>query len=494
MSVSHDPTAVGIDAISVYVPRLYLDLCGDWARARAPAQGTDAAMLTHKLTQGIGVRKMAIPDAHEDSATMAAMACKSLIDQLSLDLDNVGYLVVGTETTVDQSKSIGAYVLGMLSRHYRVSTSHVGCPQMQFACIGATYALEAAAALVQSGQLRGRSAIVIATDIARYPQGDPGECTQGAGAVAMHVAANPRLLHLDGLHWPSITVDERDFFRPNWSSEAVVDGRYSVDVYLDCLDRSLRANLAEHRGEAVKWLLESNHFLFHTPFPRMAEYAGARLYRRLQALRAPEATLQPAAGAGEERARDREVLKSAEFQAWFEAHCAPALRHMGEVGNIYSGALYLSFANLVEALGRSGQGGRVTFFSYGSGASAKMFTGTLAAGFHRLEHVPEVSAALADADATGFMGRRRALSLAEYERLHELHRQQSESRLEVAPSILPPRDEFALARFGTQRCEKRVDIGYRYYEYVEAAGAASNVSSTARVDAHQHEEAAWAQQ
>lgn len=494
MSVSNDLAAVGIDAISVYVPRLYVDLSAEWARVRAPEQGTDAATLTQKLTKGIGVRRMAIPDAHEDSATMAAMAAKRLIDGLALNLANIGYLVVGTETTVDQSKSIGAYVLGMLSRHYGMSLSHVGCPQIQFACIGTTYALEAAAALVRSGQLRGRSALVIATDIARYPKGDPGECTQGAGAVAMHISAAPRLLELDGLHWPSITVDERDFFRPNWSSEAVVDGQYSVDVYLDCLDRTLRASLEQHRPETAGRLLESQHFLFHTPFPRMAEHAAARLYRRLRALRGPHATLEPTASVREERTRDREVAKSDDFQAWFAKHCAPALRHISDVGNTYSGALYLSFASLVDGLGAAGRGGRVTFFSYGSGASAKLFTGSLASGGGDVLHVAEIAGVLADLDATGTVGRRRALSLAEYERLHDLHQQQSEARLEVAASVLPPRDEFALARFGTERSAQRVDVGYRYYDYVAAPRAVADVTPTARAEASLPEEAAWAQQ
>jgi hydroxymethylglutaryl-CoA synthase len=492
MSVSSDPAVVGIDGISVYVPRLYVDLSADWARARAPAQGTDSATLTQKLNKGIGVRKMAIPDAHEDSATMAAMAAKRLIDRQSLDLESIGYLVVGTETTVDQSKSIGAYVLGMLARHYRSSVSHVGCPQIQFACIGATYALEAAAALVKSGLLRGRSALVIASDIARYPKGDPGECTQGAGAVAMHVAAAPRLLELDGLHWPSVTVDERDFFRPNWSSEAVVDGRYSVDLYLDCLDRTLRANLAVHGDEATNRLLNSDHFVFHAPFPRMAEYAAARLFRRLQGLRESLPIFEPCATSGDERARDREVVKSTEFQAWFATHCAPALRHVGDVGNTYSGAIYLSFASLVEALAVAGKAGRITFFSYGSGASAKLFTGILPCGFREVAHIAEVSTHLDD--TVGAAGRRRALSLPEYERLHDLHQQHMGARLEVAASVLPPHDEFVLARIGTERCEQRVDIGYRYYDYVPALCLGTDVPPPARRDSPQAGETAGPRQ
>lgn len=471
MSTSNGHGAVGIDGVSVYVPRLYLDLSGEWALARAAAQGTDAATLTQKLTKGIGVRRMAVPDAHEDSATMAAMAARKLIDELGIDLENVGYLVVGTETTVDQSKSIGAYVLGMLSQYYRVPLSHVGCPQIQFACIGATYALESAVALVQSGNLRGRTAIVIATDIARYPRGDAAECTQGAGAVAMHVCASPRLLELQGLHWPTVTVDERDFFRPNWSSEAVVDGRYSVDVYLSCLDRALRASLQREPRGTIGCLLESDHFLFHTPFPKMAEYAGARLYRRLEALRR-HASLAPPGDAAHEREADRDALKCDGFGAWFERHCVPALRYMGDVGNVYSGALYLAFATLVESLaGRGAPSRRLTFFSYGSGASARLFTGTLTPGFEQVARVARLSSDLIDLDGTPASGRRRSLRLAEYEGLHA--KRQSEETLEVGASVVPPADEFALLRYGTERSEQRIDVGYRYYDYVPGTDAGS---------------------
>lgn len=463
MSTSDDHFGVGIDGISAYVPRLYLDLSGEWAVARAAAQGTDVPSLTQKLTKGIGVRRMAVPDAHEDSATMAAMAARRLIDGLGIDLRKLGYLVVGTETTVDQSKSIGAYVLGMLSRHYGVPLTHVGCPQMQFACIGATYALEAAAALVRSGTLHERTAIVIATDVARYPKGDPAECTQGAGAVAMHVSGTPRLLQLQGMHWPAVTLDERDFFRPNWSSEAVVDGRYSVDLYLECLDRVIRAGL-ERDGRAVAdCLLQSDYFLFHTPFPRMAEYAGARLFRRVTALR-EQAKVEPLGDWAEERAADRQAAKSEAFGAWFDRHCLPALRHMGDVGNVYSGALYLSFVSLVEAMaGRDAVGRSVTFFSYGSGASAKLFTGTIAPRFEEAVSAARLSGELAECDKMGGGGRRRALQLPEYERLHE---RRPERQLEVGASVVPPSNEFALLRYGSERSEQRVDVGYRYYDFV----------------------------
>lgn len=465
---SSELSSVGIDGVAVYVPRLYVDLTSEWAEARAPLQSSDPATLVAKLTRGIGVRKMAVPDAHEDSATMAAMAAKRLIDRLGINPADIGYLAIGTETTVDQSKSIAAYVLGMLSRHYGVDLSHVGCPQVQFACVGATYALEAAAALIRSGSLEGRSALVIATDIACYAIGGPAECTQGAGAVALRVSAAPRLLELEPRSWCSVTLDERDFFRPNWSTEAVVDGQHSVDTYLRCLDGVLgsaaRASAARARG--ARDALTADYYLFHTPFPRMAEYAAARLYRRLEAL---EQGIGPDGWGSEperERNADRARCKTEVFQAWFAARCGPGLRSASEIGNIYSGALYLSLADLIESLGERGSsavGRRVLCFSYGSGASAKLFAGTIRPEFTQTAHAARLSGELGSADSSG---RRRSLRLAEYHRLHGLHGVRPDLG-PVNPSVVAPNEEFALLRYGSESSPQRVDLGYRYYDFVE---------------------------
>lgn len=57
---------VGIDDLAVYIPRLYLPLEGEFSRQREIDPG--------KLIRGIGIERMAVPDAHEDAATMAAMS------------------------------------------------------------------------------------------------------------------------------------------------------------------------------------------------------------------------------------------------------------------------------------------------------------------------------------------------------------------------------------------------------------------------------------
>jgi hydroxymethylglutaryl-CoA synthase len=455
--------------LAVYVPRLYVDLAAEWAHARAVDVGSTPAELVAKVTKGIGMRKIAVPDAHEDSATMAAMAALRLIDGLGLDPKRLGYLAVGTETTVDQSKSIAAYVQGMLSRHYRTDLSEIGCPQLQFACMGATYALESAMALLRSGELEDRYAIVVATDVARYALRGPAECTQGAGAVALCVSSNPRLLEFEARASQTVTLDERDFFRPNWSTEAIVDGQYSIDVYLECLDRVVRAAVARalRRNQSVTDVLAADFYLFHTPFPKMAEYAAARLFRKMTRLRDGVTTAESSATRERERELDRAVLKTDDFRAWFAACCAPGLLHAGDVGNLYSGSLYLCLGSLVEHLTERrviGQAEkRLLMFSYGSGASAKLLSATLRPTFVETAGTVGLNRELD--------GRRSALSLADYERLHCGSVSGTQPRhLSVAPSVLSPANEFALLKYGVSTSVERVDLGYRYYDFVAPTG------------------------
>ena len=58
--------AAGIDDISIYIPKLYVD-----ARDFAEARGLDP----DKLERGLGISRMAIVDANQDPAVLAANAC-----------------------------------------------------------------------------------------------------------------------------------------------------------------------------------------------------------------------------------------------------------------------------------------------------------------------------------------------------------------------------------------------------------------------------------
>ena len=103
------------------------------------------------------------------------------------------------------------------------------------ACFGGTAGLFNALDWIASGSARGRAALIICTDIARYPVGSAGEPTQGAGAVAMIVRERPRLIELDVGRSGTYARDVYDFWRPLDRKDALVDGHFSVQCYLDAL-------------------------------------------------------------------------------------------------------------------------------------------------------------------------------------------------------------------------------------------------------------------
>jgi hydroxymethylglutaryl-CoA synthase len=442
--------SVGIDDLSVYAPRLYLSATGEFAASR----DIDPA----KLIRGIGIERMAVPDAHEDAATMAAMSLLELMQRNDLWPEEIGKIYIGTESGVDEAKAIGTYVIGMLEKVYGPG-SFQDCSTVEFksACIGTTHALENICCWAAVDD-EGRSGIVIASDVAKYPLRSSGEYTQGAGSVSMLVRRNPRLIALE----KSIGVftrDENDFFRPIGSSTAVVNGKHSNQCYLNAMEGAFvayargalkRGAIKLKSGEGITDHV--SHLLFHIPYPRMVEYAASAIFRLdwkdLPRWREVEANIGAAP-----RLEDFDVLdgyQSADanygkkfsrtklFLEAFRAKVEASAQISRQVGNIYTGSLYLGLASLAEQQ-RLMPGERVVFGAYCSGCSAMVFSGLV---------TPEVSS-LPLRNIWKRLEERRAVSLDEYEMLHEGRR---------GESILSPCGEFALVETDGQ--------GYRHYDFV----------------------------
>ena len=469
--MTNTPDKVGIDDIAVAVPRLFLSTTGEFARAR----GIEPA----KLSRGIGVEKMAVPDAHEDAATLAASSTLDLMRNNDLLPEEVGRIYIGTESGVDEAKAMGTYVIGMLEEVYGSGTfSECSTVEFKSACIGATHALESVACWLKagedggwgegsgsdvSGRRRRRVGIVVATDVARYEIGSPGEYTQGAGSVALLVDRDPRILALDpvmGIY----TRDENDFFRPVGMKCAVVNGKYSNQCYLAAMEgafgsyqrRALSRGIVRlGDGECVTDHLD--RIIFHIPYPRMAEYAAASLFhqewRSLPRWREVEeeigaepgepgggegATVEAKAEAKDEADYQRRFSKSAKFQEAYVKKVKPSTLISTVVGNIYTGSIYLGLASLL-AQDLLTPGARIGLGSYGSGCSAAFFSGTVEEGI----------GSVARGSVLKKLDERVEIDLADYELLHR------GDRLE---SVIPPAGEFALLRIDAD--------GYRRYGFV----------------------------
>ena len=201
---------VGIDDIAIHFPRLYMDM-RDFAELRGADYG--------KLNKGLGLEAMAIPDVHEDTATMGAMAVMQLIDRNGLDPNTIGRMYLGTESALDGAKPTATYIIDMLTQRYGErfgSDCFQTCDvvDMTFACIGAVDALHTTLDWVaRSDEIDERVGIVVFSDNAKYALESSGEYTQGAGGGALLIRRNPRLLEIPDCIGVS-TTPVHDFFKP----------------------------------------------------------------------------------------------------------------------------------------------------------------------------------------------------------------------------------------------------------------------------------------
>lgn len=319
---------IGIDQISFYTPQYFLDL-----KTLAEARNVDP----DKYIVGIGQSKMGIPPPDEDVVTMAASAAFALKEQGALE--GVETLLFATESGIDQSKAAGMFVHGLLDLPERCRVV-----ELKQACYSATVALRMAMGLVA---MRPQSKVlIIAADIARYELGSPGESTQGAGAVAFTISDDPRLLTIDpesGFY----ANDVMDFWRPNYLSEAQVDGKYSTLVYI----RALKAAWKQYAEESGRSLEDFSRFCYHIPFTRMAAKAHQKLARGIS-----EEDLEKAIG--------------------------ESLIYSREAGNCYSASLYVGLTSLLDHAKEDLSGKRIGLYSYGSGCVGEFFSGVVQAGYH----------------------------------------------------------------------------------------------------------------
>jgi len=370
---------VGIEAIAFHSPQHYIDL-EDLAEAR----GIDP----DKFTKGLGQLKMAVATPMEDTVTLAVNAARKAIDKFDIDYSEIGTLVVGTESGVDHSKPVAVYVheaLGLRSNCQTYETKH--------ACFGAMAAVFSANDWISCGRADGSKAMIIASDIARYPIGDPGEPTQGAGAVAMVISDKPNLLCFDSEIIGNYTKNVMDFWRPLYSKTAFTNGHYSIDCYLNALEGALKDALAKATIPELYKMYQLQACIYHVPFVKMAAKAHHRHFE---------------VDAGEQIDKDSERFE--DVKKSFAEKTGPWLSLNAIVGNIYTGSLFLSLIDLLRN-SMSADLKQISIFSYGSGCAASMNIAYPTPGFenfkNRINPEPELI-------------ERKKLSIDEYENIMKI--------------------------------------------------------------------------
>ncbi len=323
--------------------------------------GIKVSKILARALKRTGLTSLHFPKNWEDPVTMAAEAAYSLLQRNRFPLEALRFLVTGTETGVDHSKPLAAYVMGALKKAGIQLPTTLSTFQTQHACAGGTMALLGIASLLGVTAERGESGLVICSDIARYEKGSSAEVTQGAGSVCLLIESSPKLIELDLKNVGFCSNDVDDFFRPLGSETAKVKGSFSIQCYKEAMEGAF-IDVAARKKQSIQELLkDTDLFALHVPYPNLPLETMHYLLEKYLHLNIEEANL---------------FLK----ERGFFAMTAPAAKS----GNIYSGSLFMSLSFLLEERLQTLQeeivGKKILLGSYGSGNTLAALPGVIAKG------------------------------------------------------------------------------------------------------------------
>ncbi len=428
---------IGIDGIGFYAPRERLKLS-----ELAQARGVDPA----KYIDGLMLKEFAVPDYGEDAVSMALMACNQALWKFGIDPHSIDCVLVGTETSAYAVKSIASILSGMLG-----ISEHAFTGDLSHACASATCSIINAIGLISAGIIE--RALVVGTDISKYPLRSAAEPTQGAGAIALVISRNPRIARF-GANFGKISGHINDFFRPNGQDTAIVYGHYSNDAYLSFQQQAYE-DLSFQIGP-----IDPNYWIFHSPYAKLPLQFFRQLMLRRRINKFPPSeeggdtslgTLKNAdyasilQGNGEIPASSIKLLrdngwKDSEIcdlhytiQNEMKERLLPSLFMSQHFGNMYSASVWAQIMWVLENYAREGD--LLYFGSYGSGATAISGLLQVQPGFRALL---DRSPIILDSIRT-----REYISVKDYEERHE-NKQLTLPKLTLGQISLPQNESVTL--------------------------------------------------
>ncbi|MFW6291511.1 MAG: hydroxymethylglutaryl-CoA synthase family protein [Spirochaetota bacterium] len=353
-----EKTKVGLSDLEIFVPAPRMGL--DTLVAHRIAEDPKFERRLKRAIEKTGQGAIRFPAPYEDSATLAAQASYSLLRRNPDSTRRLRYIGTGTETTVDQSKPVAAYLEGMLQNSGVDVPETMMTFQTQHACAGGTIAMMSIAGLL-AGSSQDDSGLVVSSDIARYEAPSTAEITQGAGAVSLLVERDPKLVELDLDTQGLCSRDVDDFFRPIGSVTAKVKGAYSMQCYNEALEVAFEDHCKRRGTKPADVLSSTDMFVFHVPFKLMALGAFRRLVNSYTGL-------------------DGDELTDFVNERGFEQSLEPNTR----VGNLYTASTFMALAFLLkeryQTFGRDIVGKSILMASYGSGNTMIILSGRVAPG------------------------------------------------------------------------------------------------------------------
>ena len=450
----------GIDAIAFDIAKIHLPI-----NTLAKARNIDP----EKLEKGLGLLKMTLPDAHQDTVVFGANALTKLILNSNVNLEDIARIYVGTESAIDSSKPIASFLVALMEQKFGENTlSECDVVDFTFACIGGVDAMQNCIDFVRLNPTK--KAIVVTTDIAKYDLNSTGEYTQGAGAVALLITENPRIIAFENI-WATSTKGVFDFFKPyrtlsketitgninneNWfdnleaeieihKDQPVFEGQYSNQCYMDRTRNayfSFKKNVNSSTPIYESW----KSIIMHLPY----SFQGRRMLTEIYALDHENQIISGNEDTSEYQNKLKEISKSEEYRNFVTEKLQPAEIASSLIGNLYTGSIFMGFlstlAHFYDAkINVSNE--KFGFLAYGSGSKSKVFEGTIQ---------PNWSAAVANVNLFETLENSFEIGFESYEKLHKKEQKQS---------IQSPKSEWILDKIENDNPNL---IGARYYKWID---------------------------
>jgi hydroxymethylglutaryl-CoA synthase len=450
----------GIDAIAFDVAKIHLPI-NTLAKARN--------IEPEKLEKGLGLLKMTLPDVHQDTVVFGANALTKLILNSNVNLEDIARIYVGTESAIDSSKPIASFLVSLMEQKFGENTlSECDVVDFTFACIGGVDAMQNCIDFVRLNPTK--KAIVVTTDIAKYDLNSTGEYTQGAGAVALLISSNPKIIAFD-TNWATSTKGVFDFFKPyrtlskeaitgnsnneNWfdnleaeieihKDQPVFEGQYSNQCYMD-RTRNAYFSFKKISDSSTSVYDSWKSIIMHLPY----SFQGRRMLSEIYALDHENQIISGNEDASEYQNKLKEISKSEEYRNFVTEKLQPAEIASSLIGNLYTGSIFMGFLSTLAHFYDTKtdvSNEKFGFLAYGSGSKSKVFEGTIQ---------PNWAAAVANVNLFETLENSCEIGFESYEKLHKKEQKQS---------IQSPKSEWILDKIENENPNL---IGARYYKWID---------------------------
>jgi len=450
----------GIDAIAFDVAKIHLPI-----RTLAEARNIEP----EKLEKGLGLLKMTLPDVHQDAVVFGANALTKLVLENNVNLREISRIYVGTESGIDSSKPIASFLSALMEQKFGEDIlADCDVVDFTFACIGGVDALQNCLDFVRLNQ--DKKAIVVTTDIAKYDLESTGEYTQGAGALAMLISSNPKIVAFEN-HWATNTKGVFDFFKPyrtvskseitgnlnndHWfgnleaeieihKDQPVFDGQYSNQCYMD---RTKNAYFQYKKLKNTSGTLYDSwkNIVMHLPYA----FQGRRMLSEIYSLDHKDQILTENETAADYQNKLKETSKSEAYKNFVSEKLQPAELASSLIGNLYTGSIFMGLLSALAHFHDTDVDITNTtfgFLAYGSGSKSKVFEGTIQS---------EWKLALSSVNLFETLEQSHEIDFETYLKLHKKEKKQS---------VLTPKNEWVLDRIESEIPNL---IGARYYKWVD---------------------------